>query len=144
MNSVNTSLEIGTQEAKRVIKVVVFLFSILAAVAGLFFLGWKLGSVGMKTTTFILIPLNLMLFIALFWSIECIDKVKLKEPDSVVDFFINVKGVILLSLLAMCLLYIASSVHFDVKDKYYILYIYPMFILFIFNILISFRFINEY
>ncbi|HDL6887639.1 TPA: hypothetical protein PXM39_003600 [Yersinia enterocolitica] len=143
MNSINTPLEIGTQEAKRVLKGVVFFCSILVAVAGLFFLGWELGSVGMKTTTFILIPLNLMLFIALFWSIGCIDKVKLKEPDSIVKFFDNVKGVILLSLIAMCLLYIASSVHFDVKDKYYILYTYPMFILAIFNILISLRYINE-
>ncbi|MCW6596080.1 hypothetical protein [Yersinia ruckeri] len=62
MNGINTPLEIGTQEAMRVLKGVAFFCSILAAVAGLFFLGWKLGSVGMKTTSIILIPLNLMLF----------------------------------------------------------------------------------
>ncbi|MCW6560045.1 hypothetical protein NFB50_16425 [Yersinia ruckeri] len=44
MNGINTPLEIGTQEAMRVLKGVAFFCSILAAVAGLFFFGveaWK-------------------------------------------------------------------------------------------------------
>lgn len=44
MNSVNTPLQIGTQEAVRVLKGITMVLSVIAAVAGLFLLGWGLGA----------------------------------------------------------------------------------------------------